>query len=769
MKYGFFAYPDLSPSISDAILGAVEGAAAKSLRLEPWKLMRTIGFKLDDRVRARIRETDFLCADITYPNPNVFYEIGYAIALGKPVIPTVNTAIENAASRVQKIGIFDTIGWAIYTNAENLLGVIETWQGDNWTRGYLKTKDHSYPLFILDTTAKTDFRNHIFQAAESSSVNFRRFDPTETPRLTAGIAISFISSASGAILPILGPDIVDSLYHNLRAGFLLGLCHGFEVEALALQYENSPIPLDYRDFVKNSTFRRETEKHVAEFAQNVLVWNQTSSRHQGLNAAGTLGSIDLGSPMAENESQKLDDYFLQTAEYARALRAEGAVVVGRKGSGKSAIYQQISKRLANNRRCLTVDLRPASHNLSELREAILSVVSAGVFDHTIAAFWQYIIYVEILLKIRETALPKSRNDFALLQRLQDLEAKFSLTEALVSGDFTSRLKKAVVDVIDGLQRVKADGDLRSQITNVMFVEPIPKLREAIASFPEFATEIVVLLDDLDKGWPPRQVEPHDVSTLRHLLEVLNRLQRDLLRKRIVFKHLLFLRSDIYELLVEETSDRGKYNPIKIDWSDPDQLRHLLRQRVSDGRVVDGDDPAWSALNVPMQNSDAVSLMIENSLRRPRFLIDMCERVITFAINRGHNKVTEKDVEEGLRQMSLYLVSDFGYEMRDVAGTAEDIFYLFMGATGYLTITDLKALLREDKLNLGLTETVDLLLWYGFLGFIDTEGKARFIYDCAYDFRRLQAEAHQMGIDIFYMVNPAFLRGLDRTRALTTVQ
>jgi hypothetical protein len=49
-------------------------------------------------------------------------------------------------------------------------------------------------------------------------------------------------------------------------------------------------------------------------------------------------------------------------------------------------------------------------------------------------------------------------------------------------------------------------------------------------------------------------------------------------------------------------------------------------------------------------------MIECSLRRPRFPIDLCERTLSFAINRGHAAVTEEDVEEGMRQISLYLVS-----------------------------------------------------------------------------------------------------------------
>jgi hypothetical protein len=82
-----------------------------------------------------------------------------------------------------------------------------------------------------------------------------------------------------------------------------------------------------------------------------------------------------------------------------------------------------------------------------MRDTLLRVVASGVFDHTIAAFWQYIIYMEILLKIREMVLPKSRNDFALQERIRLVESEFPLNEAMVSGDFTSRLEAAVQAVI----------------------------------------------------------------------------------------------------------------------------------------------------------------------------------------------------------------------------------------------------------------------------------------------------------------------------------
>jgi hypothetical protein len=119
----------------------------------------------------------FLVADITHPNYNVLYEIGYAIAAGKPVIPTVNVAIERAVKRIQQIGLFDTIGWATYSTAREFHEKPRLWENISWTGKYRTRKEHGQPVFILDMLKKTDFRNHIFHAVENSHVKHSHLIP----------------------------------------------------------------------------------------------------------------------------------------------------------------------------------------------------------------------------------------------------------------------------------------------------------------------------------------------------------------------------------------------------------------------------------------------------------------------------------------------------------------------------------------------------------------------------------------------------------------
>jgi hypothetical protein len=148
---GFFAYPEASSIVSEAVRGAAALSDREPLKLKLWESVTIIGFKLDDLIRDQIHEANVLAADITYPNHNVFYEIGYAIAVGKPVIPTVNIAIDKAIERIQKIGLFDTLGWATYVNSVELSAKLRDWNDISWSNKYSRRRNHAQPLFILDT------------------------------------------------------------------------------------------------------------------------------------------------------------------------------------------------------------------------------------------------------------------------------------------------------------------------------------------------------------------------------------------------------------------------------------------------------------------------------------------------------------------------------------------------------------------------------------------------------------------------------------------
>ncbi len=93
--------------------------------LEPLPSYETAspGKSIEEVVQRTIERADFVIADLTGSNPNVMYEVGFAHALGKPVLPIV----QRTAGRVPS----DMAGYLylVYDPAkpDELLHEIQDW------------------------------------------------------------------------------------------------------------------------------------------------------------------------------------------------------------------------------------------------------------------------------------------------------------------------------------------------------------------------------------------------------------------------------------------------------------------------------------------------------------------------------------------------------------------------------------------------------------------------------------------------------------------
>lgn len=751
----FFAYPAVQPVQTTVTEALAQGAFS---HVTPWEHLNIFGYRLDALIREKIEECDFLLADVTVPNFNVYYEIGFCIGAGKPVVPTMDFTLKEAQANLSLTGLFATTGQLRYQSYRDLSLKIEQIDLSQFRPIVPKAKNHNQPLFFLSALKRTNFIEYISTAIGNSQVEARIFDPNDMNSMSINDAFADVSASTGLILPLVSSAIEGDLKHNLQASTLAGMAHGLGIDPLIIQFDDDPAPVDFREFISTARGRVETTKDVEAYCQRTLVFNQRSKPIGRNRTPSLLEQIDLGKSAAEHEALKLDQYFVRTAQYTRAIRAKSGIVVGRKGSGKTAIFYATLEKKQSDRRNLTVPLMPVSHRLSELREHLLDVKAAGFFDHTIEAFWQYIIYMEIIYSLREAVLSKSKYNYSKLKEVEEIETRFKMDSENVYGDFTSRLESAVSLVIDFLRKSPNVIAAREELTNFLFEHEISKLRDAISSLAEDYNTITLLFDNIDKGWPATRVEEHDVKTVQHLLNVLNKVQRELGRKDVDFDYLLFLRGDVYERLVEDTSDRGKFDPIKVDWSDPEQLAYLLKQRVISGVPAERADAAWNAINPNVDGKTAVEAMVAASLMRPRFLIDLAENSLSIAVNRGHSMITEDDVRAALEKHSLYLVTDFGFEVRDISGLSEKIFYDFIGEGQRLTHPQVLNIVSKHQHGMQPERIVDLLLWYGFLGIPDQKNRPVFIYDREYDFKRLEAERDRLD-EVVYYVNAAFLEGL----------
>ncbi len=758
---GFYAYASSPAEIGQTIEEAVRISNKNSnLSVETWKALDIVGHFISEEVLEGIDSCNLLVADISVLNFNVTYEIGYAIGKGKRILLTRNKSIREGNIKINEVGIFDTLGYQEYQNSNELCSFIKGANNINPLNIPRKINTKS-PVYILEGLHKTDWATRIVSRIKKARYLFRSFDPNEQPRLSANDAINHVSQSHGIVVPLLSSSTVGSEIHNMRAAFIAGLSDGMEKALCILQHGEEPVPLDYRDFVNTSYHPDDINEFIADFAGQVAEAFQKDVTIKPSKSDTFLQSLDLGSTSAENEMRTLERYYLKTDQFLKSLRGEANIVVGRKGSGKSAIFLQVRDRERNKKGNIVLDLKPDGYKLIKFKELMLSFLEEGTFQHTIMAFWEYVLVLEICYKILEKDRVQHKRDHTLYEPYRKLADLYHAEGYETEGDFSERMS-SLMEKISTEYRSKhgSEKNVRlssSNLTEMLYFHDVKEVTDQVIEYMKHKDVCWLLFDNIDKGWPTSGLEHEDLLIIRALIDATKKIERHFGRSSIEVNTIVFLRNDVYELLVRETSDRGKEGSVLLDWTDPDLLRELVRLRIISNDINGSSsfDTLWQKICISHYNGEESSqYLIDRSLMRPRFLLNMISQCKSFAINLNHDKILEDDIEKGLAAYSTDLLTDIGYEIHDVDNRVDDILYAFIGSQARIKNSEIYNVLSEFGVDKGFHEKIfELLLWYGFIGlFIDDD--AKYIYNFNYSMKLVSGIIKKKG-DIDYLINPAF--------------
>ncbi|PLC48075.1 hypothetical protein CR159_20035 [Pollutimonas subterranea] len=740
---GFFAYSSDPAQVGETIERAVVSYAKTSgtKTITTWKALDVVGHFISSEVLTGIDMADFVVADITELNFNVTYEIGYAIGQSKRTLLVKNKSFQPQGLKISEVGIFDTLGYKEYQNAHELTGFLSG-------ASTIKALDVSAPLnvkapiYLLDTPNKTDWSTRIISRIKKAGFIFRNFDPNELPRLSAYDAITQVAQSYGVVVPLLSARSTGSAVHNMRAAFIAGLADGMKKAISILQFADDPVPLDYRDFVEVTYHPDDINRAIETFASSV------TQAFQQLEVSGVkpersfIKKVNLGTTSAENEMRDLERYYLETDQFLKSLRGEAHLVVGRKGSGKSAIFLQIRDVERNNNRSknIVLDLKPDGYKLIKFKERILQFLAEGTYQHTITAFWEYVLLLEICYKLLEKDKQRHIHDHNLYDGYRQLSDLYRIDDYDSEGDFSERMSMLMEKIYSEYQAKygSTTGTHLSspQVTELLYKHDVRQLKNALGTYLKHKQILWLLFDNLDSGWPTSGLQHDDLLIIRALIDATRKIERQFGSSDLKVRSVIFLRNDVFELLVKETSDRGKEASVLLDWTDSDLLRELVRLRIVSNDLDEDLDfkSAWLHLFASHHKGEETSqFLIDRSLMRPRFLLNLISHCKSFAINLNHEIIDSSDIEKGLSAYSADVLRDIGYELRDVSEDTEGVLYAFIASSPDLSEEDVINKLTQVGLDdVRAARVMDLLLWYGFLGIRISSDDPKFIYDFSYN-------------------------------------
>jgi cold shock CspA family protein len=376
---------------------------------------------------------------------------------------------------------------------------------------------------------------------------------------------------------------------------------------------------------------------------------------------------------------KLEDnrrYFYNTADVSLLNSGAKCFIVGRKGSGKTAIREHLTQLKAPKRYSEKLTFKNFPFN-----ELYSHANNRYTAPNQYITLWKWIIYCHIAKQmIRNDAIDGSvRQQLAKAFPQETVQTLARSVTRLISPEFSVS--------IFGIA-ITASAHRVSDTNEIPFIERCDFLEQFIADNVDDATYLVVF-DELDDDFRDiDKIERRDeyVALMTSLFKAVQDIRSLFTAPRYHIQPMIFLRDDIYDILRD--SDKTKWNDSKIalKWS-RDELRNLLAFRVvrAADPFANRHDPSYAfplLFRKTKVNDDVMTgepygqtpfeYMLARSLQRPRDLISFSQIGAQTAMQRQRPHVAVDVLKSAEKPYSTYLRNDIEDEIGAVMPDIREI-------------------------------------------------------------------------------------------------
>ncbi len=779
----FYAYPAFPPAVGEAVQSAIDllkndrQIRRARVRFRPWPDMQVSGKRLAQEILDQIDRSDVFACDLTYPNKNVSFELGYAVGRYKRVFVSIDKGIEKGRTNFRLHNFRLTgLGYSGYQNHQEL--AFELVSQSPWSqldyyllnqryrqafpRPELPSLLYVKPAISTSSVIGTEETLRVSKFGDGLIVD----DPSENPSQSLDWYAEQMASADAVIVHLLSEEHDGHELHNVKASVVAGLARALGRPLLMLAHEPYDVPVDYGDLLKLHSTAEHCKQYVAAWVDEVgsgLPIRRSRRTNEIQPPVLDLRHVSLGDPVAENERGSLDNYFVETAPYFRALENPATILVGRKGTGKTAIMLAMLSYFDRDKRDHMTIINPVGYEIEGLVRVLGEVGESAERGFLIESLWKYLIYSEIALSVFH-----SINARPVYQPNAPYEDDFvGYCEAnidVIDRPFSERLDNAVRSLF-GIGEISNPNQQKAKISEVLHTTLIRELRRYIGLVLGSARNLVVVIDNLDKPWKPGAHIGQLAALIGGLLEVVQDLPRDLARsdQRVdaVNAHItVMLRSDIFAFIRPLMNEPDKLPIERMVWEDPELLLRVVDERLLQNAPA-GSQVAeiWhKLLPSEIEGLSARDFILSSTLPRPRDVIYLVGAAISNAMNRGRQAVLDRDFIDAKSRYSEFAFDTALAEDNPSLGKLEGVLYEFATKDKLVDIEKTKNNIRAaDVSEADLEYYVDLLCDIGFLG-IETNSGFRYPRDETERYRLREIARRRAGTAATqerFEINPAF--------------
>jgi hypothetical protein len=746
----FFAYPS-EPQLAREMLTTAARRLDRvgGLRARCWEDLHVGGRIVIQQILSEIDRTSAGVYDITSLNPNVLFELGYAVGREKHVFPLLDESLADASKRWSDVRILSGIGYTPYKNSDDIFVALMREQP------HLREKSiweeaiapGLFPagipsLFYVTSLHGDDASGALtrtVRAATAAGIRISTADPRETAVQPLTWYAQQIYDAAAAVIHFESPRKLGADLHNARCALIAGISHGTGRPILMLAAEDYSAPFDYRDLL----FVYSTAGECASRAEYWLTRELEPTRLYVASVAAEetrrklsteLRTLRLGEPVAENEAADLEDYFIDTAVYHEVLADTTAVYVGRRGTGKTATMLAAGRSLSDDRRNVVCTITPSDYQIEGLSRLLRTYSERDTRGYVIEAIWKFLLYSEIALaavrdiKTRPAGLQPNAPEWELNAFLDGPGADLKV-------DFDVRLERAIAR----LEKVPHGGGIeeeRGKIVEALHRGHLADLRGLLERALGSNRRVAVLIDNLDRAWDARADLSHLAYLLLGLLSSVPSIIDDLRRggsrhQSIPISAAVFIRTDIYAQLIATALEPDKLPVRRLLWDDPVRLLEIVEARyaASVGNDAVGGELWRRFFCQDVGGLDVKDYVLARILPRPRDMLVYIRAAIEEAVLRRSPIVDAEHIYKADEVYSQFAFDALKIEDPVLGGRLDDAFIEFAGGPNTWSTTELTELLdrvglQPDEHSAALNQMRDV----SFLGIETSEGDFDFSDD-----------------------------------------
>lgn len=421
-----------------------------------------------------------------------------------------------------------------------------------------------------------------------------------------------------------------------------------------------------------------------------------------------------------------DLYFLQTNDYNLISSGEKSIVIGRKGTGKTAICEHIHNLKDNKRFSSLHSLKSFPFNeLYTLKDENYS------FTNQYITIWKYVI----LSAICRMMVDNRAIDYMERKNLSKI-FDFSLEDA-----FAKRFKKITDRSFEFKivgTGITAGSAVENENNTARFSRRVEFLEEYIARHID-DSDYFILFDSLDEDY-------NNILTIadhnKQYFELIKGLIKASQEIKIKFKRLnknvfstVFLRDDIYDLVKDNDKAKWIDSAVDLRWNKKD-LQELFAYRISKAfdpkaEALDFSE-AWALLfkeqrtrygRRQSKSIDTFDYLAKCTYQRPRDMISYIRACTKISIERAENKVSNATIKEAEILHSDFILQELVSEIHSIVPEIQDIFDMFSQIRKQImhrrefndNYRELQKNLVGSKANLTETKLLEVLYHFSVIG------------------------------------------------------